>query len=37
LSTGEIISLLFGEIILKYAIGAVVALWKEGKFIWQES
>jgi uncharacterized PurR-regulated membrane protein YhhQ (DUF165 family) len=37
LSTRDMLSLLFGEILLKYAIGAMVALWKEGKFIWQES
>lgn len=37
LSTGQIVSLLFGETITKYAIGAIVALWKEGKFVWQES
>ncbi|MBE7380277.1 MAG: VUT family protein [Leptolyngbya sp. SIO1E4] len=35
LSTQEILSLLFGEIITKYAIGIIFALWKEGKFIWQ--
>ena len=37
LPTAEIISLLFGETLLKYAIGALVALWRDGKFIWQES
>ncbi|MEM9003692.1 MAG: VUT family protein [Cyanobacteria bacterium P01_F01_bin.86] len=37
LSNGEILSLLFGETITKYAIGIVFALWREGKFIWQES
>jgi hypothetical protein len=36
LSTLEMASLLFGEIITKYAIGLLVALWREGKFIWQE-
>lgn len=36
LSTGGILSLLFGEILTKYVMGGVVALWKEGKFIWQE-
>lgn len=36
LSTWEIISLLFGETLTKYAIGIVVALWRDGKFIWQE-
>jgi len=37
LSTTEIVALLFGETITKYAIGIVVALWREGKFVWQES
>jgi uncharacterized PurR-regulated membrane protein YhhQ (DUF165 family) len=37
LSTTEIVSLLFGETMTKYAIGMLVALWREGKFIWQES
>lgn len=37
LSSGEILSLLFGETITKYAIGMLVALWHEGKFIWQEN
>ncbi|WP_008312513.1 VUT family protein [Leptolyngbya sp. PCC 6406] len=37
LPTWEIVSLLFGETITKYAIGAIAALWKEGKFIWQTS
>ncbi|MEM9818378.1 MAG: VUT family protein [Cyanobacteria bacterium P01_D01_bin.6] len=37
LSTTEIVALLFGETITKYAIGILVALWREGKFIWQES
>lgn len=37
LSFREIVSLLFGETITKYAIGLVFALWREGKFIWQES
>jgi uncharacterized PurR-regulated membrane protein YhhQ (DUF165 family) len=36
LSTIEILSLLFGEIITKYAIGLLVALWRNGKFVWQE-
>jgi len=36
LSTQELLSLLFGETITKYAIGLLVALWREGKFIWQE-
>lgn len=36
LSTVEMVSLLFGEVITKYAIGLLIALWKEGKFIWQE-
>ena len=36
LSMGEILSLLFGETITKYAIGILIALWREGKFIWQE-
>lgn len=37
LSTGSMIALLFGEILTKYVIGALVALWKEGKFVWQTS
>ncbi|ASC69985.1 hypothetical protein XM38_009150 [Halomicronema hongdechloris C2206] len=37
LSTGEIVSLLFGETLTKYVIGAVVALWREGKLVWQQS
>ncbi|NEQ42561.1 MAG: VUT family protein [Leptolyngbya sp. SIOISBB] len=37
LSTTEMVSLLFGETITKYAIGILVALWREGKFVWQES
>ncbi|NER78278.1 MAG: VUT family protein [Leptolyngbya sp. SIO1D8] len=37
LSTPEILSLLFGETITKYAIGIIFALWREGKFIWQVS
>lgn len=37
LSTMGMLSLLFGETLLKYAIGAVVALWREGKLVWQES
>jgi uncharacterized PurR-regulated membrane protein YhhQ (DUF165 family) len=37
LSTWEMASLLFGETVTKYAIGILVALWREGKFIWQES
>lgn len=37
LSTRDLVSLLFGEVLIKYVIGAVVALWKEGKFIWQSS
>jgi hypothetical protein len=36
LSSRDMASLLFGETLTKYAIGLVVALWKEGKFIWQE-
>ena len=36
LSNREILSLLFGETMTKYAIGILVALWREGKFIWQE-
>jgi queuosine precursor transporter len=37
LATGEMISLLFGEVLTKYVIGGVLALWKEGKFVWQRS
>lgn len=37
LTTGSMISLLFGEVLTKYVIGGVVALWKDGKFVWQES
>lgn len=37
LSTTEMVSLLFGETITKYAIGLLIALWRDGKFIWQES
>ena len=37
LTTGSMISLLFGETVTKYAIGIIVALWREGKFVWQES
>jgi uncharacterized PurR-regulated membrane protein YhhQ (DUF165 family) len=33
----EIASLVFGEIITKYAIGAIAALWKDGRFVWQTS
>lgn len=36
LPRSELVALLFGETLVKYAIGAVVALWKEGKWIWQE-
>lgn len=36
LTTGEIMSLLFGETLTKYAIGMVVALWRDGRFVWQE-
>ncbi|MEO0825795.1 MAG: VUT family protein [Cyanobacteria bacterium J06639_16] len=36
-STAEMISILFGETVVKYLIGLVVALWKDGKFAWQES
>lgn len=36
LSNQAILSLLFGETITKYAIGMTIALWREGKFIWQE-
>lgn len=37
LSSGEMLSLLFGETVTKYAIGIVFALWREGRFVWQES
>ncbi|MGF1459325.1 MAG: VUT family protein [Leptolyngbyaceae cyanobacterium] len=37
LSSLEMVSLLFGEIITKYTIGLLVALWREGKFVWQEN
>ncbi|NJL45048.1 MAG: VUT family protein [Leptolyngbyaceae cyanobacterium SM2_3_12] len=37
LSTVDLVALLFGDTLLKYAIGAVVALWKDGKFLWQQS
>ncbi len=37
LSRAEMVALLFGEIVVKYAIGAAVALWKEGKWVWQEA
>ncbi|MDB9524885.1 VUT family protein [Oscillatoria sp. CS-180] len=37
LPTAEIVSLLFGETITKYAIGILFALWRQGKFIWQEN
>lgn len=37
LSTAAMVSLLFGETITKYAIGILVALWREGKFVWQEN
>ncbi len=33
LSTHDILSLLFGEILTKYAIGLVAALWHEGKWL----
>ncbi|MDA0673443.1 MAG: VUT family protein [Cyanobacteria bacterium] len=33
----EIASLVFGEVITKYAIGAIAALWKDGHFVWQET
>lgn len=36
LSWADIGALLFGEILIKYAMGAIVALWKEGKWVWQE-
>ncbi|MEM6592944.1 MAG: VUT family protein [Cyanobacteria bacterium P01_C01_bin.73] len=36
-SAAELISILFGEIVVKYLIGVVVALWKDGKFAWQQS
>ncbi|MGF1522074.1 MAG: VUT family protein [Leptolyngbyaceae cyanobacterium] len=35
LSNTEMVSLLFGETITKYAIGILVALWREGRFVWQ--
>jgi uncharacterized PurR-regulated membrane protein YhhQ (DUF165 family) len=35
LAPWEMASLVFGEIITKYAIGALTALWKEGSFLWQ--
>jgi uncharacterized PurR-regulated membrane protein YhhQ (DUF165 family) len=37
LSRVDMVALLFGEIVVKYAIGAAVALWKEGKWVWQEA
>lgn len=37
LSTMGLVSLIFGDTLLKYAIGAIVALWRDGRFIWQES
>lgn len=37
LSNQEMLSLLFGETLTKYAIGIFVALWREGKLIWQEN
>lgn len=37
LSTTEILALFVGESLLKYAIGILVALWREGRFIWQQS
>ncbi|HIK44698.1 MAG TPA: VUT family protein [Leptolyngbyaceae cyanobacterium M65_K2018_010] len=37
LSRGELIALLFGETLLKYSIGALVAVRKEGKWIWQRA
>lgn len=36
LPRSELVALLFGETLLKYAIGAVVALWKDGKWVWQK-
>ncbi len=35
LSTTEMVSLLFGEIVTKFAIGLLAALWRDGKFVWQ--
>ena len=35
LSTGEILSLLFGETLIKYAIGIIAALRHEGRFSWR--
>lgn len=35
LSTADILSLLFGEIMTKYGIGMIFALWHEGRFVWQ--
>ncbi|PSN19725.1 hypothetical protein C7271_05820 [filamentous cyanobacterium CCP5] len=37
LSTSAMVALLFGEILVKYLIGALVALWRNGRFVWQES
>jgi uncharacterized PurR-regulated membrane protein YhhQ (DUF165 family) len=37
LSTPAMVSLLFGETVTKYAIGAIAALWREGKFVWQSN
>ncbi|MGF1570580.1 MAG: VUT family protein [Nodosilinea sp.] len=37
LSRADMVALLFGDTLLKYAIGAGVALWKDGKFVWQNS
>ncbi len=36
LSTRDMVSLLFGETLTKYAIGILVALWRDGRFIWQD-
>ena len=37
LSTVKMLSLLFGEVVVKYLIGVLTALWREGKFIWQKA
>jgi hypothetical protein len=35
LPRSDILALLFGETVLKYAIGAVAALWKDGNWSWR--
>jgi hypothetical protein len=35
LPRGDILALLFGETLLKYAIGTLAAVWKDGNWSWR--